>query len=225
MIADIIIAAVILLFAAIGIKRGIARTLLGVLGMFATAALTYYLSDFFAGLVYDSFIKETVAGNINGFIAQNGIDYAASNCLGALPDWLYGIVSFAVSVFGVSIEQFQSDMDIITGEAADSASAAIEQAVGSVAVSVFRAFFAIILFILIYILIRKLVRFALRAFELPVIRHANRFLGGILGTAEGIIVVWIAVNIFYAVMLLASPGVLSDELVCGRLFRLFCIQV
>lgn len=225
MIADIIIVAIIIVFAVIGVRRGIARTLLGVVGIFVTVSLSYLLSEFLSQFIYDTFVKETVVNNINEFITQNGIDFAVSNCLSALPDWVYGIVSFVVSIFGVNIGQFENNMNIITGEAVSSASTAIEEAVGSVAVSVFQLFLVIILFIVLYILVRKLIKMALRVFEIPVIKQVNGFLGGILGAVEGMIFAWVAVNLFYAIILLTSPDTATDSLVCGELFRFFCIAL
>ena len=110
MITDIIIVAVIVLFAAIGVKRGLAKTILNIAGLVLAAISAYYLSSFLSQLIYDAFIKQTVINNIQQIIEQNGIDYALSNCLEAVPQWINGILSFIIGIFGMSLNEYQNQL-------------------------------------------------------------------------------------------------------------------
>ena len=127
MITDIIIIAVIVLFTAIGVKRGLAKTLLNLAGLFVTAISAYYLSSFLSQLIYDSFLKQTVINNIQQMVEQNGIDYALSNCLEAVPQWINGILSFIGGILGMSLNEFQNQLSVLS-EISSSASQVIESA-------------------------------------------------------------------------------------------------
>jgi uncharacterized membrane protein required for colicin V production len=217
MIADLIIIAIIVLFIVIGARRGLARTVLGLLGLMITYFAANALSEFLSQVIYDAFIKETVANNINSFITTNGLDYAVDNCFTALPDWAYAIVSAFVSIFG---GDFATSLN--ANNAISSASSAVETTVETVSVGVFQILLLLILFIIIYIIVKRLVRLALKLFNAPIIKQLNRFCGGVLGAAEGVLFAFIVVNVFNIVMLLTNPNLLNDSLLNGTLFQLLC---
>lgn len=224
MITDIIIVAVIVLFALIGVKRGIAKTILNLAGLVLTAISAYYLSSFLSQFIYDSFLKQTVITNIQQIIEQNGIDYALNNCLEAVPQWINGILSFFAGIFGVSLDEFESQL-IIPSDISSSTSQVVESAVAPVVTSVLSIIFVIVLFIIIFIIVKKLIRLALGVFNIPVIKQINQLLGGIFGLAEGLLVVFIAVNIFDIVTGYTNPALLSNELFCGAIFKFFSMSI
>lgn len=224
MITDIIIVAVIVLFAIIGVKRGIAKTILNLAGLVLTAISAYYLSSFLSQFIYDSFLKQTVITNIQQIIEQNGIDYALNNCLEAVPQWINGILSFFAGIFGVSLDEFESQL-IIPSDISSSTSQVVESAVAPVVTSVLSIIFVIVLFIMIFIIVKKLIRLASGVFNIPVIKQINQLLGGIFGLAEGLLVVFIAVNIFDIVTGYTNPALLSNELFCGAIFKFFSMSI
>lgn len=224
MITDIIIVAVIVLFALIGVKRGIAKTILNLAGLVLTAISAYYLSSFLSQFIYDSFLKQTVITNIQQIIEQNGIDYALNNCLEAVPQWINGILSFFAGIFGVSLDEFESQL-IIPSDISSSTSQVVESAVAPVVTSVLSIIFVIVLFIMIFIIVKKLIRLASGVFNIPVIKQINQLLGGIFGLAEGLLVVFIAVNIFDIVTGYTNPALLSNELFSGAIFKFFSMSI
>lgn len=224
MITDIIIVAVIVLFALIGVKRGIAKTILNLAGLVLTAISAYYLSSFLSQFIYDSFLKQTVITNIQQIIEQNGIDYALNNCLEAVPQWINGILSFFAGIFGVSLDEFESQL-IIPSDISSSTSQVVESAVAPVVTSVLSIIFVIVLFIIIFIIVKKLIRLASGVFNIPVIKQINQLLGGIFGLAEGLLVVFIAVNIFDIATGYTNPALLSNELFSGAIFKFFSMSI
>lgn len=224
MITDIIIVAVIVLFAIIGVKRGIAKTILNLAGLVLTAISAYYLSSFLSQFIYDSFLKQTVITNIQQIIEQNGIDYALNNCLEAVPQWINGILSFFAGIFGVSLDEFESQL-IIPSDISSSTSQVVESAVAPVVTSVLSIIFVIVLFIMIFIIVKKLIRLASGVFNIPVIKQINQLLGGIFGLAEGLLVVFIAVNIFDIATGYTNPALLSNELFSGAIFKFFSMSI
>ncbi len=224
MIADLVIITAIVLFIIIGIKRGIAKTLLNLAGLVLTVISANYLSSFLAQFTYDTFIKQSVITNLEQIISENGIQYAIQNCFDAVPGWISGLLSAILSLFGTDLNGFEKHMNI-SYNASLSVAQSVEKSVSAVVIEVFGILLAIILFIVIFILVKKLIKLALKAFKIPVIKQINMLLGGVLGAVEGMIFVWLAVNIFFAVMAFTNPTLIESDYVTGNLFRFFCIVI
>lgn len=224
MIIDIIIIAVIVLFTAIGVKRGLAKTLLNLAGLVVTAISAYYLSSFLSQLIYDSFLKQTVINNIQQIIEQNGIDYALSNCLEAVPQWINGILSFIIGIFGMSLSEYQNLL-VPSSSFSTSTSQAVETVVGPVVTSVFGMILLFVFFIIILIIVKKLVKLISKVFNIPVVKQINQLLGGVFGLAEGLVIVFIAVNIFDIVTFFTNPALLNNELFDSAIFKFFSMII
>ena len=224
MITDIIIAAVVVLFTVIGVKRGLAKTLLNLAGLVVTAISAYYLSSFLSQLIYDAFLKQTIITNIQQIIEQNGIGYALSNCLEAVPQWINGILSFIVGIFGMSLSEYQNQL-ALSSDFSSSTSQAVENVLAPVVTSVFGMLLLIVLFIIILIIVKKLVKLISKVFNIPVIKQINQLLGGIFGLSEGLLIVFIAVNIFTVVTEFSNPALLNSELFSGAIFKFFSMSI
>ena len=83
----------------------------------------------------------------------------------------------------------------------------------------------VILFILIFIIVKKLIKLISRVFNIPVVKQINQLLGGIFGLAEGLLIVFIAVNIFVIVTEFSNPALLNNELFSGAVFRFFSLSI
>lgn len=222
MVADLIIIALIIIFALIGMKRGIAITILNIAGIIVTAIAAYYLSGLLSDFIYDTFLHQTITQNLQQIVSQSGLQYAAQNCLDSLPDWVNGILSFILGLFGISISEFQKSMQMPQSNSINSIGI-IENSIKSVVTSVFDVVLLVLLAIIIFIIVKLIVKRLSGLFKLPVIKQINKLFGGMLGIAEGIVFVFIAVNIFYAVVNQAYPELFSNSLVSGNVFKFFCI--
>ncbi len=219
MIADCIIILIIVLFVILGARRGIARTVLNVVGLIITFSLAHFLSVVLSQGFYDLFIKENAVNNINSLIASNGIDYTIKNALDTVPDWVASVVSAVTSVFGGN-DSLLNNIVKDSAQNAATASEAIESCVQTVVVGAFRIIFYFLLIIAVYLIIKWLIRLLLKLFDAPVIKQANKFCGGILGFIEGTLIVFLAANIFYTVMLFSNPEFLTDYMGNANLFNL-----
>lgn len=217
MVADIIIVAVIVLFTIIGVRRGIARTILGIVGLFVTYAVAGGLSKWLSPLIYNSFLKQTVTENVNNYLSSYGFDYLLDNSISALPEW----IRWLVSLFGGSAENVTQYVSQTVSSAQTNAAQAITQTLESLAVSALQIVLMIVLFIIVYIIVRKLIKLVSKVFKAPVLRQVNGFFGGVLGAVNGLLIVWIAVNVFCFIAQMTGNDIISNELIDGTLFRLF----
>lgn len=216
MVADITIIAVISVLAFIGIKRGIAVTVLNILGIIVTAAAAFYLSGIISDFIYDTFLQESVTENLQQIISLNGEKYAVENCLDSLPDWLNSFVSGAYNMFGAQVSDAGSAV-VTTGIGF------IEGMVKVAVTKVFDVVAFVILGILIYIIVKIIIHHLLKLFKLPLINGINKFLGGILGVFEGMVLMFIAVNIFSFCVGKSNVDFINDYITSGFIFNIFKI--
>lgn len=219
MLADIIIVAVIVLFTIIGVRRGIARTILGIVGLFVTYAVAGGLSKWLSPLIYNSFLEQTVTENVNNYMSSYGFDYLIDNSISALPEW----IRWLVSLFGGSSENVVQYVSQSVSSAQTNATQTVTQTLESLAVSALQIVLMIVLFIIVYIIVRKLIRLVSKVFKAPVLRQVNGFFGGVLGAVNGLLIAWIAVNVFCLIAQMTGNDIISNELIDGTLFRLFSL--
>lgn len=217
MLADIIIIAIIVLFIIIGVKRGIARSVLGIIGLFVTYAVANGLSDWLSQAIYSSFLEETVVANVNDYMNSYGLEYLLNNSFSALPEW----IRWLVSLFGGSSENLAESVSQTVGFAESNATNMVTQALEGVTVSAMRIVLMIVLFIVAYIIVRKLIKLVLNLFKAPVLKQVNGFFGGVLGAVNGVLCVWIFVNVLCVIAQITANDITSNELIDGYLFRLF----
>lgn len=220
MIGDIIIIILIALFTVIGVKRGVAKTVLGILCFVISVFLSNYFADYLSKLIYDSCIKEIIVNNVNNFIALNGVDKALNNWIEALPNWLGGVVEFMGAIFAIDASATNFNINSSSKISATTAVNTIETAIAPLVIAFFRLILLILLFIIILSLARKLSRLVLKVFNIPIIKQLNQILGGIAGFAEGIILVIVIVNLFLPIINVANPS-LIDNGVIGEFFKFF----
>lgn len=217
MLSDIIIIAIIVLFVVIGVRRGIARTILGIIGLFVTYAAANIMSEWLSQLIYNSFLEETVIENINYYMSSYGLSYLIDNSLSVLPEW----ISWLVSLFGGDSETVSRNILQTDDFTSSNASRVISGTIETMTVSAIKIILMIILFIVIYILVKKLVRLVSKVFKAPVLKQINCFFGGVLGAVNGVLCVWIAVNLVCLITQITANDITSNELINGSLFRLF----
>lgn len=218
MLADIIIAVIIVIFIIIGVKCGIGKTVLGIIGLFVTYGVANGLSNWLSQMIYNSFLEQTVVENVNSYMSSYGLDYLFENSFSALPDW----IRWLVSIFGGSSESVAKYVSQ-ANYAQSSATDMITQTLETMTVSAIRIVLMIVLFILIYIIVRKLIKLALKAFKIPVLKQVNGFLGGVLGAFNGVLCVWIFVNVLCIIEQITANDITSNELINGFLFRFFSL--
>lgn len=222
MIADAVIVALFVLFVIIGIKRGIAVTFLNIVALLVTAVSAYYLSQLLSQLIYDSFVRQTVITNLEQTIKQSGVQQAVNNSFDAIPKWVMVPVTAIISLFGVSSQSVTEKFSVTQGTVENTANS-VEKLLAPFVTGIFQLVLVIVLFIIILIIAKIIVKHLLKVFNIPVIKQINKILGGVLGAGEGIIFIWIGVNVFYAVMYFSNPEVVADNMFCGTLFKFFSV--
>lgn len=224
MVADIIILLTVIAFIVIGAFRGVAKTLLNLAAVAAAAIGARALSAFAAEWVYQEWLRERVLLQLEGFIQSDGVAYAVQNCVDALPKWLSVLVGAVSGLFGVQPERLAGTMTL-SGTQTHEIAAAIEEPLGSLAVTVLSLVLLVVLFAVLMLLGKLLVRLLLKLFDHGALKAVDRVFGALLGAAEGIVFVWLAINLIYAILIYANPAIFENDLFFGRVFQALCLFV
>lgn len=177
-LAFIIITALIVIT---GVQRGLLVSLLSMLRFFFGVPLAFFVSDRYYISVYDNFLKETVYNQVLEQISRsqsvNGIIKAVNDFTGSLPD---------IFSRGIDTSSFKDlSLEEISKEVTDSV-------VEPVALIVIKIILFIITFVLFYIVAGIIIHLVkkLRKKEHMPLRHANAFLGGVLGLLKALVLIF-----------------------------------
>ena len=223
MIIDIIIVAVILLFTVLGVWRGIARTLLNLVGMIVGMLLSRWLSNGLALWIYATFIKPSVTASLEEQIMKNGFSEAVAKSLEAVPQWLDSIIGTVFTPLGISYDDLQKGM-FIGQDQANSIAKAIEEPLSRIIIAVISIALMMVIFLVITMIFKLIIRAIMQAVRVSGLSGINHFFGGILGLTEGFVFVFLAINIFYVIMTSASPQFKLDPQTYGVIFQTLCIM-
>lgn len=169
MILDIIVIGLVLLFVVIGVLKGAARMIVGLLMSFLAFLAASWLGKWIAGVIYQNHFAPAV----NKAVAD--ASGSAGSVIKDLPWW----ATRSLDISGKEIT------DSSTG-IAGTVNAVIEPIVSGV-ISIL---LTLVLFLVINFILHKLVMKPILAiFKLPVINTVNKILGGVIGAAEGILFV------------------------------------
>lgn len=211
MILDIVLIAVVVLLIVIGAIRGIARTLYNLLSVFLSGFLAYIASTAAAGWIFDNFIAASIQKSVTESLAgtAQSTGNAAQDVVNALPDYVVGILN----MFGISADSLSGSVSTAADSSADAISGVIVGAVAPVLTSVLSVILLIVLFIIFILLFKLLSKKFLRLFELPIIRSANKLLGGALGMCEGIILCYIFILVCRIILPFSQEPFISPEMI------------
>ncbi len=198
-IIDIILVAILLIGAVIGIKKGLFITLSKPIKLFLALFLAFQLCNWFAGLVVEPLIEAPIANKITTYLVEkcNGITSIED------PDKLPTLLKIAAGIVGV-------DVATIT---ADTTEAFVKSLVDALAVPAIHVVSVVISFVILYFvskLLLKLVFAILNSFvDSGILGVVNRILGFVFNTVFAFIVAWALVAIFSYI--LNIPAIASAE--------------
>lgn len=178
MIYDIILVAIVIVLVLINYFRGAAKALAGILTAIASYALATVLGKLLAFRIYDALVQPAIEKAIGGAINNLSVDTAAK-----LPSWLSGLLSLSGKE---PSELIQGALSGVSEPAVN----AVDGALRPIAQNILIFFITLLLFLLLCFLIRLvIVRPVLKLFELPVIRTANRIIGGVIGLIDAFLLI------------------------------------
>ena len=217
MLTNILIISLLVLLALIGAWRGMARTLLNFAAVVLCSIVSDALSGTLAQWIYTSFFRQDVIDSLQRSIDSYGVDAATANSLDSAPSWITGLLSPYLNRSGMSLKDLQASLKL-TNDPGLSIAQNLEKPIGQLSTTVIALLISIFLFILLFALCKPLIT----VFRIPVISQIDSVLGGVIGFAEGVVLLLFAINFFYLAVSAANPKLFSNTELFGELFNLFC---
>lgn len=185
----LILAAIILIFALIGIKRGFVKELISLLSVVIALVIAFMLSAPCADFIYDSMLSSPVQEKLTESLP----DYSTEDTMEAISNALPESCVSAANSLGIDVQSILNNIASEYGEASQTAliSAINEKVVRPLLTNALRVFIFIILFIIIRILLALVAKASDIITKIPGIHAINKFLGFILGFAKGCIIAFI----------------------------------
>lgn len=215
---DIVIAAVLILFAAAGWKSGLIRSLVGLTAMVLAVALSSQLSRAAAPKIVDQYLRPATYAAIEERAEELSREAGSSSTVEELRRNLYQILDAIPSGFireraqdaldeaiplGVPIGgAFLMDLEELGKDMADTVLDTLVQ-------DVLRSILCAALFVVLNVLFRMAARILRIVEKLPGVRQLNELGGALAGLGKGLILVCLAVWV------LRQTGVLTPEMAAG----------
>lgn len=226
---DIAVIALIAVFAFIGYRKGLVKTLLNFAGVFIALIAAFYIASPLSSFVFDTFFIDRIHNGVNKAIVNSAAD-TVTGAVAAVPDY----IKKGAKSLDINIEKVISDSDPESGVSfAEDVAETITQ---KVARPIVTRLLAIILFIILFVLLRVLIKVIANALNLvarlPGLNLANRTLGAVIGFAEGLLIAYVCC---FAIMQIAdikggsflgvSMDTLSDTYIFSKLGGLFDFKI
>lgn len=186
---DLLLLAIVIFFVFTGMRNGFVRTLLSFVFKIASVVLAYFVSDKYDEAIYEKFLKDSVINSIEEHVASSSANDASQHIsvvLESIPESISGILK-ALGIdfanFGETTSAYATNGEI--------SSFLEETLAGPASVFVCRIIiFAIVSFVASFVF-SIITNILCKIVKLPVLRTANKALGGVLGLLNGMIFVLI----------------------------------
>lgn len=191
MIYDIILAAILALFIIIGVRKGAAKSLSGLLVSF----VSYVGATFLGKLISVKFYQMVLQPTIYNTVVNNVTSFSSEELNNRINSLEFGWLDFNIGKFNIADGLKDKIGDYVRGQIsiddlATSAGNTTLNVVEPIIVGILTFFITIFLFFILFVLLRKfVVPLLLKVFKLPVIRQLDVALGVVVGIVEAFLVI------------------------------------
>lgn len=212
MILDIIIIAVIIFMAVIGLKRGIAKTLYGIICLIVAGFLAYLGGRLIAEAIYNTFILNPITDSIKTSFGSATVNSSklSSGVFSVIPGVLTGVLDSN----GITQKGFALMLDSASVSTENAALNVVNDVISPVLISFISIGIIILLFIILLLLFKLVLgRYILKLFRLPVIKQINAVAGAVFGIIEGVVIVVLIIVLIKTGSTFSSSSFISKELI------------
>lgn len=212
MVLDIILVAFVALLGIIGLKRGIARTIYGIICLAVAGVLAYMCGKLLAEFVYNNFILNSITESV-----KTSFESASVNS-GKLSEGIFksipGVLTAMLGSFGVTQKGFTTSLDSLNNISQNATLTVVDKVITPVIISILSVGFIILLFIIFLLILKFLIgRHLLKLFNLPVVKWVNAVLGFVFGIGEGVVIVFLAITLYRILTFFSADSIIPTELI------------
>ena len=192
---DIAVILILLLAVYIGYRRGFVKAVIKLVGCVLAVVIASVASLPLASGIFDAFAGDKLQEVIASQMTSTDTAAVAAGIEAAL-DKLPGPVLNALEAYGLGTpEQIIGGVkESLDGSVEDIARSVVEVVIRPVAVAL-RTLCFFLIFLLLILLVALVANLISKVFKLPILRQMDGGLGAIVGVAEGVVLVFVAVTV------------------------------
>ncbi len=200
-ILDLIVLAIVALFAFLSAKKGFVRTLIEIVGFVLVILFANSVSPMLSNATYDKLIEPAIIESVQNInIEENANLITQVN----LPDFVSKILGE-----GIDLQAFQATVQENINNGVESAVSSASQAViKPVVTGVITIIYALIIIVVLLIVVSFLATLINKLFSFSLIGKANKILGAVLGVIKGIIISAVFCSVVSLIVSLTPNGFL-----------------
>ena len=193
---DIAIVVVVVLFAAIGAKKGFIKACIDFVGAFVSMIAAGILSLPVAEWVYETFFHDALLEKISQAVTGMNAADAVHAVFAGFPDVLLrGLGALGITESGVMEQVETGAMGIAEG---------ITAQISPMLIGFVRIFALLVLFILFIVVLRAVAALLTGVCHLPVLRKLTGFFGTVFGILLAVVTIWVVLACVHAILPLLS---------------------
>ncbi len=215
MILDGCLLLVLLIGVIIGCRRGFIKSAVRLIGCLLALVLAFCLSSPLSEWIFDGFFRAGLEQSVSQQLTDAAVSstQALETQIDGVLETLPALVRNALASYGVGTSEQIGD--ILEAHGSQSTAAIAETLVSyvirPVCVLLMQILCFIVLFLVLTIAIRLLGRLLDRMFNLPLIRHVNRLLGGVIGLIEGVLASLVLIAVLQIYITVTGPDALISQ--------------
>lgn len=221
-ILDLIVIAIIAVFAFLSAKRGFVRTLIEIVGFVLVILLANSVSTPLANLTYDKAVEPAIIKSVEGIQADSNT--AVNIEVEALPSFVKNIADD-----GGVISDFENKIaENINSGIETAVATASQNVIKPVVTNILSLIYVLIITVVLLFIVNILANVINKLFSFSIIGKANKTLGGILGIIKGVIIAFVFCTLISLIVSFTENGFLiftNEAISNSYIFKLLCLAV
>lgn len=212
---DFAAVAIILFFALRGRRRGLIKTIAGILALIIAFTLAGELAKSLSPYISEKYVSPRIISTILPE-AEKRSDLDKPADKNELQD-IFSVLSISESVISDSISDFSNNIN-------KSLSSAVSDISGRIAGRITYSVVFVVLFLVLLLLLTLLFKLLNLASKVPGINFINKILGLVLGAVLGYIIVVILTFLLLRLGIIPNAGLISDTVILNYLISIFPLK-
>ncbi len=215
-ILDIVIVAILAVFAFLAYKKGLIKTLFGMLGTLIAFLGALALKGVVGGWLDVTFVRPSVRNMVLSTLTGSPVlDYekalSSLDVAGKVRKMPEALRVLLDSV-GVSTEDILGSLSSLSANTVEAKNKLIDSIAAPISATISTAIAFVVLFVVLIIVCKVGAKILSALFNLlPIGKQFNRLGGAVIGLAEGVLIVLIVTAVVWAISLGADKGMFSSE--------------
>ncbi len=218
-ILDLIVIAIIALFALISAKKGFVRTLIEVVGFVLVILFANSVSPMLSDVTYDKLIEPSIISSVEKLNIETG---SVNLKIDAMPDFINNILGSEFNLKGFE-DIINENISAGMGNAVATAS---QTAIKPIVTGIFSLLYTVLISVILLFVVNILANLVNKLFSFSIVGKANKILGVVLGMIKGVVVAVIFCTLISFIVSVTTNGFLiftNTNIEGSLIFKLLCL--